>query len=207
MTRRVRPARPTPPDPPDQPTPAATANPPSPGPAGDDPDQSDQPVLPVLAEPAGGFALVADRAGLAAVEQALAGGSDPIALDAERASGFRYYNWAYLIQLKSAATGIRLIDPIALTNHPPADLSTLNAAMAEREWVLHAANQDLPCLAELGLRPTRLFDTELAARLLGRPRVGLGPLAEDILGYHLLKQYSSADWSTRPLPDSWLVYA
>ncbi|MDR1266299.1 MAG: ribonuclease D [Propionibacteriaceae bacterium] len=131
----------------------------------------------------------------------------PIALDTERASGFRYYGHAYLIQLKTVDGGAKLIDPIALADRPPADLSRLGAVINDREWILHAASQDLPCLAELGLSPVRLFDTELAARLVGRPRVGLGPLAEDLLGLRLRKDHAAADWSTRPLPEDWLVYA
>ncbi|MDR0990111.1 MAG: HRDC domain-containing protein [Propionibacteriaceae bacterium] len=131
----------------------------------------------------------------------------PVALDTERASGFRYYNWAYLIQLKTAATGIHLIDPIALTDQPPADLSALGQALSSRLWILHAASQDLPCLAEVGLRPTTLFDTELAARLVNRPRVGLGPLVEDLLDLRLLKDHGASDWSIRPLPADWLNYA
>ena len=73
--------------------------------------------------------------------------------------------------------------------------------------MLHAASQDLPCLAELGLRPRRLFDTELAARLAGFERVGLAALTEQLLGFTLEKHHSAADWSTRPLPESWLTYA
>ena len=73
--------------------------------------------------------------------------------------------------------------------------------------MLHAANQDLPCLAEIGLVPKRIFDTELAARLAGLPRVGLGAVVESLLGFSLQKGHSAADWSTRPLPEEWLVYA
>ena len=83
----------------------------------------------------------------------------------------------------------------------------IRAAVADAEWVLHAANQDLPCLAEIGLVPARIFDTELAARLAGLPRVGLGAVVESLLGFSLQKGHSAADWSTRPLPEEWLVYA
>ena len=95
-----------------------------------------------------------------------------------------------------------LIDPVACP-----DLSGLDAALAGTEAVLHAASQDLPCLADLGYRPRQLFDTELAGRLLGYPRVGLGPLVETVLGLGLEKGHAAADWSTRPLPDDWLRYA
>ncbi|MFU8850663.1 ribonuclease D [Micromonospora sp. SL1-18] len=129
-------------------------------------------------------------------------GSGPVALDAERASGYRYSQRAYLVQLRRAGSGTALIDPLPLP-----DLSALDAVIAEAEWVLHAASQDLACLAEVGLRPRRLFDTELAARLAGCERVGLAALTEQLLGYTLEKHHSAADWSSRPLPESWLTYA
>ncbi|MGZ4610734.1 MAG: HRDC domain-containing protein [Actinomycetes bacterium] len=126
----------------------------------------------------------------------------PIAVDAERASGYRYGQSAYLVQLRRADVGTLLIDPVPLP-----DLSELGAAIADDEWVLHAASQDLPCLAELGMRPTRVFDTELAGRLLGHAKVGLGSIVEEVLGLTLEKGHSAADWSTRPLPEPWLRYA
>ncbi|MCW2535822.1 MAG: 3-5 exonuclease [Modestobacter sp.] len=125
-----------------------------------------------------------------------------MAVDAERASGYRYGQRAYLVQMRRAGSGTGLIDPVPLP-----DLSVVQAAIADEEWVLHAANQDLPCLAEIGLVPARLFDTELAARLAGLPRVGLGAVVESLLGFSLQKGHSAADWSTRPLPEDWLVYA
>ena len=75
------------------------------------------------------------------------------------------------------------------------------------DWILHAATQDLPCLSELGMWPDKLFDTELAARLAGLPRVGLAAVIESLLGLRLAKEHSAADWSTRPLPEPWLRYA
>jgi ribonuclease D len=132
----------------------------------------------------------------------MARGSGPVAVDAERASGYRYGQRAYLIQLRRAGAGTALIDPIACP-----DLSGLDAALADAEAVLHAASQDLPCLAEVGYRPQRLFDTELAGRLLGYPRVALGTLVEEVLGFHLEKGHSAADWSARPLREELLRYA
>jgi ribonuclease D len=125
-----------------------------------------------------------------------------VAVDAERASGYRYGNRAYLVQLRRAGAGTALIDPIACP-----DLSTLDAAVADAEIVLHAASQDLPCLLEVGFRPREMFDTELAGRLLGYERVGLGTMVETVLGLRLEKGHSAADWSTRPLPEDWLRYA
>ncbi|GHD39700.1 ribonuclease D [Mycetocola manganoxydans] len=132
----------------------------------------------------------------------IAAGSGPIAVDAERASGYRYSQRAYLIQLYRRGAGLFLFDPPAVGR-----FDELNEAIVPAEWVLHAASQDLPCLREVGLDPQRIFDTELAARLLGMPRVGLGTVVEELLGIHLAKEHSAADWSTRPLPDTWLEYA
>jgi ribonuclease D len=129
-------------------------------------------------------------------------GTGPIGIDAERASGFTYSQRAYLIQIYRRGAGTFLFDPPAV-----GDFSELNTALADTEWILHAASQDLPCLREVGLDPARIFDTELAARLLGLPRVGLGTVVEELLGIHLAKEHSAANWSTRPLPEAWLVYA
>jgi ribonuclease D len=147
-------------------------------------------------------AVVETDEALAAAAQAIAGGSGPVAIDAERASGYRYSNRAYLIQLRRKGSGTHLIDPIPLTT-----LAPLAEALAGTEWILHAATQDLPCLAEVDLRPDHLFDTELAGRLLGHPRVGLATLVETVLGFTLAKEHSAVDWSTRPLPEPWLKYA
>jgi ribonuclease D len=136
---------------------------------------------------------------------ALRAGTGPVAVDAERAHGFRYSQRAYLIQLRRAGSGTHLVDPIAFGQ--PADLSRLGAAVSDGEWVIHAANQDLRCLYEVGLVPKALFDTELAARLLGYPRVALGTMIEELLGVRLLKEHSASDWSRRPLPEEWLIYA
>lgn len=144
---------------------------------------------------------------LAECIDSMAGGTGPISVDTERAQAFRYSAKAYLVQIRRAGAGTWLIDPVAFeTPGQRADLSQLAAAMND-EWVLHAASQDLPCLAEIKMVPEKLFDTELAARLLGLPRVGLGALVELILHRRLLKEYSAVDWSTRPLPSEWLVYA
>jgi ribonuclease D len=136
----------------------------------------------------------------------LAQGSGPFAVDAERASGYRYSARAYLIQIKRTGGGLHLIDPIPFG----VDYSLfhkLNYLWADEEVILHASTQDLPCLRELGLNPTRLFDTELAGRIAGMPRVALGTLTESILEISLAKEHSAQDWSIRPLPNDWLTYA
>lgn len=133
---------------------------------------------------------------------AIVAGTGPIAVDAERASGFRYSQRAYLIQVFRRGAGTFLFDPPALGS-----LAPLGEAIRHDEWVLHAASQDLACLREVGMGPSTIFDTELAARLLGYPRVGLGHIVHELLGVQLAKAHSAADWSTRPLPHSWLAYA
>ena len=182
---------------------------------GTDDSSATKESVPLLTAPADGTPAVVDTAaGLAATVAALGAGHGPVAVDAERAHGFRYSQRAYLIQVRRAGAGTHLIDPIAFartdgdgTVVAAADLSELRRAIVDAEWVVHAASQDLPCLAEVQLLPQRLFDTELAARLLGYPRVALGTMVEQTFGVRLLKEHSASDWSTRPLPPGWLTYA
>ncbi|MET7315115.1 MULTISPECIES: ribonuclease D [Streptomyces] len=169
----------------------------------DDGGTSDTGAPIPLLEPREGIPpVIADAAALDRVVAAFAAGSGPVAVDAERASGYRYGQRAYLVQLRREGAGTALIDPVACP-----DLSALGQVLSDAEWVLHAATQDLPCLREIGMVPTRLFDTELAGRLAGFPRVGLGAMVENVLGYVLEKGHSAVDWSTRPLPEPWLRYA
>ncbi|MBU6347693.1 MAG: HRDC domain-containing protein [Actinomycetales bacterium] len=165
---------------------------------------SQEPVgTPVLAPRDGLPDLITDISALTQAAAKLAAGTGPVAIDAERASGFKYSGRAYLVQLRRTGCGTFLIDPIEFDN-----LSAIQDALTGVDWILHAASQDLVCLREIGLRPTaNLFDSELAGRLLGCARVGLGPLLLAELGYSLAKEHSAADWSTRPLSTQWLNYA
>ncbi|GAA4664055.1 ribonuclease D [Streptomyces chumphonensis] len=173
------------------------------GGAAQPPSQDSAPAPVPLLEPGDGIPpVIADEDGLAAVVAAFAAGTGPVAVDAERASGYRYGQRAYLVQLRRAGSGTALVDPVACP-----DLSALAAGLDGAEWVLHAATQDLPCLRDIGMVPGTLFDTELAGRLAGFPRVGLGAMVENVLGYTLEKGHSAVDWSTRPLPEPWLRYA
>lgn len=148
------------------------------------------------------WSLVTSTEQLKRAADALHEGHGPAGVDAERASGFRYGADAYLVQVHRRGAGTFLFDPIKIDDFTP-----LEQAIRDEEWILHAASQDLACLDELGLRPERLFDTELASRLLGFERVGLGSIVEELLGIRLHKAHSAADWSTRPLPLPWLEYA
>jgi len=164
--------------------------------------ETETPQAPLL-ELRDGLPPVVDSEGaLSEIVEAIRSGSGPVAVDAERASGYRYSARAYLIQLRREGSGSALVDPI-----PFEDMSALDEAIGDAEWILHAATQDLPCLNELGMRPAALFDTELAGRLLGYPRVGLATLVETIVGRRMRKEHSAVDWSTRPLPEPWLEYA
>lgn len=144
---------------------------------------------------------------IAAAARQLAGGGGPFAIDAERASGFRYSNRAYLVQIRRAGAGTVLIDPVNHGGSPIDALEPVARILADDEWVLHAADQDLPCLAEIGLRPGKLYDTELAGRLAGFERVNLAAMVQRLLGLQLMKGHGAADWSKRPLPAEWLNYA
>jgi ribonuclease D len=186
-----------------------SSHPPTPAP---EPDRSakdtpaaeapEAPAVPLLDLRDGLPPVVDSEAALFEIVQLIRSGTGPVAVDAERASGYRYSARAYLIQLRREGAGSALVDPIAFQ-----DMSPLNDAIGDAEWILHAASQDLPCLNELGMQPVSLFDTELAGRLLGYPRVGLATLVETIVGRRLRKEHSAVDWSTRPLPKPWLEYA
>ena len=168
-------------------------------------DEEAQPI-PLLVPAGGTPPVINSDAGLKTAIKELAAGSGPFAVDAERASGFRYSARAYLIQIKRSGGGLHLIDPIPFGLNNPL-LASLDELLNTDEVILHASTQDLPCLREIGINPMKLFDTELGGRIAGLPRVGLGPLLESLMGVTLAKEHSAADWSTRPLPQEWLTYA
>ena len=163
------------------------------------------PVSELLAEPRLPTKLINTDQGLEELLSQLKNYIAPIALDAERASGFRYGQRAYLLQVAIRDSMIYLIDPIA--EYAPEVWEEFLKAMSSSTWIIHAASQDLPCLTELKIQPTKILDTELAARLLGLPRVALGTLCEHYLQIRLAKEHSAVDWSERPLPEDWLTYA
>ena len=164
--------------------------------------------LPLLAAPKAEVFLVESAEELEEAVETLASASGPFAVDAERASGFKYSQRAYLIQVYRSGSPIYLIDPATIA--PTLDsrpFEALAAVMKSDAWILHAASQDLPCLRELGLTTSKLFDTELGSRIAGLERVGLGAVTEALLGLRLAKEHSAVDWSTRPLANEWLNYA
>ncbi|GAB92102.1 HRDC domain-containing protein [Gordonia rhizosphera] len=180
--------------------------------SGDDPrrgsptadDDAAEPATVPLLHPAGGVPpVLTTTTEFDEAAMQIAGGEGPIAVDTERASGYRYSQRAYLIQIRRTGAGTFLLDPIA----EPEGLAPVIEALKGPEWVLHAADQDLPCLRELGFVCDTLFDTELAGRLLGAGKVNLAAMVADFLGFGLVKGHGAADWSRRPLPDEWLNYA
>ena len=161
-------------------------------------------MTPAQQEPSGCYDLIDSDPLLETRLESMANDPGPVGVDTERASGFRYVQCAYLIQLKMNSTGVLLIDPVNISEPVMAEL---DRTLSTKQWIIHSATQDLPSLRMSGLNPHQLFDTELAARMLGRTRVGLGPLIEDVLEISLAKEFANSDWSTRPLPQSWLTYA
>lgn len=171
------------------------------------PEAADVVAEPLLAPRDGVPDVSSSRMEIARAADLLASGTGPFAVDAERASGFRYSNRAYLVQIRRAGAGTVLIDPVSHGGDPAEVLAPVAEVLSTDEWVLHAADQDLPCLAEIGIRPTALYDTELAGRLANFDRVNLAAMVQRLLGLQLTKGHGAADWSKRPLPDEWLNYA
>ena len=168
-------------------------------------NQEQEPTAKPLLKPRLEYFLVDTDLKLEQLLAVLKKNSSPIAIDAERASGFRYGQKVYLIQIAIKGQAIYLIDPIA--NLDSNLLDELKSSINSFTWIIHAATQDLECLNEFGLVPKKLFDTELAGRLLGLPKVSLGTMCESLLGLSLAKEHSAVDWSSRPLPEEWLNYA
>ncbi|HWT48369.1 MAG TPA: ribonuclease D, partial [Mycobacterium sp.] len=177
------------------------------GPGSTAPSSTEPETTPLLHPAAGIPHLSVTVREIEAAAQLLARGRGPFAVDAERASGFRYSNRAYLIQIRRADAGTVLIDPVSHGADPLTALRPVAELLDTDEWILHSADQDLPCLAEVGMRPPALYDTELAGRLAGFDRVNLATMVERLLGFGLAKGHGAADWSKRPLPTEWLNYA
>lgn len=171
------------------------------------PDEQLPEAEPLLAPRDGVPKVSVSRYEIADAAELLASGHGPFAVDAERASGFRYSNRAYLVQIRRAGAGTVLIDPVSHGGDPLQVLAPVADVLSEAEWVLHAADQDLPCLAEIGMHPPSLYDTELAGRLANYDRVNLAAMVQRLLGLQLTKGHGAADWSKRPLPAEWLNYA
>jgi ribonuclease D len=131
-------------------------------------------------------------------------GQPSLAVDTESNSLFAYREQVCLIQFSTTVADY-LVDPMAL-----ADLSALGPIFADPEIqkVFHAAEYDLLCLKrDFGFSFSNLFDTMLAARILGRNAVGLGSILEAEFNLQVDKRHQRANWGQRPLPAYLLDYA
>lgn len=129
-----------------------------------------------------------------------------VGVDTEAASFHRYRDRIYLLQI-SSPTQTALIDPVAMS---APELAPIGALLADPqlEKTFHDADYDLRVLdRDYGFRAARLFDTRIAAQLIGEPAIGLAALLEKHLGVKLEKEHQKADWSIRPLTPSMLAYA
>lgn len=157
-------------------------------------------TLPTITAPASGVPTLIS-AGEAA--RRLPDSCDALAVDTERATGVKYYDRAFLIQLRARGGEPLLIDPL-MSEKPGWEAL---AAKASCEWIIHSSRQDLPYLADVGLTTPTLFDTALAAQLLGMKHISLQAVVEDIVGVHLNKEESDSDWTLRPLTERQRAYA
>lgn len=149
------------------------------------------------------YRLIQDPAGLDEARVLLSSASR-IGLDCEAAGFHRYTDRLCLVQISTAGQTL-LLDPLAL------DLSdVLRPSLEDPEVVvvMHGADFDIRLLhRDLGLRIRGLFDTQIAATLLGERSVGLASLLEEHFGLTLSKKHQRADWAQRPLPEALLEYA
>lgn len=126
-----------------------------------------------------------------------------LAVDTEADSLHSYFEKLCLIQI-SVPGGDYLIDPLA-----GLDLAPLLALLESREIVIHAMDFDLRMLrrASPGFQPAAVFDTAIAAKLLGHSELGLAALLKKLLGIELCKSSQKEDWGRRPLPQKMIEYA
>jgi ribonuclease D len=128
---------------------------------------------------------------------------DEVALDTEADNMYHYKTRVCLLQFL-AGREIFLVDVLA----PGLKLDALWRQLAKKHLIMHGSDFDLRLLHDLcGFRPHSLFDTMLAAQLLGRPRIGLAALLEEHFGVKLDKDGQKANWSKRPLTPKLLTYA
>lgn len=131
-------------------------------------------------------------------------GVSTISLDCEAAGFHRYSDRLCLVQLSTPDENL-ILDPLAL------DLAALLRPILEDPGVrvvMHGGDYDIRLLdRDLGIRPQGVFDTQIAASLLGASAVGLAALLEKHLGLRLPKTHQRADWAQRPLPEGMLEYA
>ena len=126
-----------------------------------------------------------------------------IGVDTEFMRERTYFAQLCLLQV-STTDDIYCVDPLG-----DEDLADVWGAIAQREWVVHSARQDIEVIYQTTERmPSNIFDTQVAAALLGfQPQIGYSGLVKELFDVELPKSHTRADWSKRPLPDEYLEYA
>lgn len=127
-----------------------------------------------------------------------------LAIDTESNSLYAYRERVCLVQLSTRAADY-IVDPLRIT-----DMEPLGTVLADRkiEKVFHSAEYDVMTIKrDFGFQINNLFDTQLAARILGRTLFGLGDLLEAYIGIQPDKRHQRDDWGERPLPKDSLLYA
>jgi len=149
---------------------------------------------------------ILDSAAAATRQLRAIAGTREIAVDTEGASFHRFLDRIYLLQL-STRQHTSIIDPLSVSAETLAPLGSL-LADADVETVFHDADYDLRLLhQDYGWTVRRIFDTRVAAQLLGLKAFGLAALLDRYVGVKLDKKHQRADWSMRPLPRDMLEYA
>jgi ribonuclease D len=147
-----------------------------------------------------------DRPDAAARHLGLLSTTRELALDTEGASFHRFVDRIYLLQL-STRQQTAIVDPLRIDGSTLAPLAQLLESPAV-EVVLHDADYDLRLLhQDYGWHVRNIFDTRVAAQLLGLKSFGLAALLDRYFGVTLDKKHQRADWSMRPLPQDMLDYA
>jgi ribonuclease D len=146
--------------------------------------------------------LIDTPAALASLASALSSETE-LALDTEFMRERTYYPRLCLVQL-ATDRDIFCVDPLAID-----ELAPLDELLARVDTVLHAARQDIETwLTRCKRIPASIFDTQVAAGLLGLPpQVGYGDLVEKKLGVQLDKAHARTDWAARPLSAEQMLYA
>ena len=149
-----------------------------------------------------GYAYVRERAAMERLIQRI-DNAERVALDTEADSLHNYFEKVCLVQLSFGGEHY-IIDPLA-----GLDLNGLSEALADKPLILHGGDYDLRMLrASIGFRPRReVFDTMIAAQLLGLEQIGLAALTERFFAITIGKAGQKSDWSRRPLSENQLRYA
>ena len=145
--------------------------------------------------------MIADQKALEELVDELRG-QQRIAIDTEADSLHCYFEKVCLIQI-SSGPGHWLVDPLANL-----ELQPLLDVVCSRRLVFHGADYDLRLLRRIGnFEPIDLFDTMIAARLVGKSGLGLAALVKEFFGIELSKASQKANWAIRPLPPEMVEYA